>query len=172
MKKSNQTNSKGFVLLGLSIVPHLQVLFCIIFLVMYMITFSGNILLIIAVAINPTLHTPMYFFLSNLSFIDICFSSTIVPIILINTPSKDKSISLLGWAFQMFSLVLRVVECILLSVMACDRFAAICRLLHYTIIMNMKVCIYLALTSWSGGLKNALMHVILTFQLSFCKSPH
>ncbi|XP_056408682.1 olfactory receptor 5V1-like [Hyla sarda] len=171
MEKSNQTNPTGFILLGLSTVPHLQYLCFLLFLVMFMITISGNLLLIIVLRINPALHIPMYFFLGNLSFIDICFSSTIVPIILINTLSKDRSISLLGCGFQMFfSLVLGATECIILSVMAYDRFAAICRPLHYNIIMNKMMCVCLALTSWSVSIVNALIHVPLTFQLPFCGS--
>ncbi|KAG9465067.1 hypothetical protein GDO78_018980 [Eleutherodactylus coqui] len=122
MENSNQTLPSWFFLLGLSTVPHLQVLGFFTFMIMYIITLLGNGLLLITVRISPTLHTPMYFFLSNLSFIDICFSSTIVPVILINTVSTDKSISVGGCVFQMFfSLVLGAAECILLSVMAYDR---------------------------------------------------
>ncbi|XP_069601694.1 olfactory receptor 5AR1-like [Ranitomeya imitator] len=171
MENSNQTISNVFYLLGLSTVPYLQVLSFIIFLLMYMSTFSGNLLLIIVVTTNPTLHTPMYFFLSNLSLIDISFSSTIVPVLLKNTLSKDRSISLLACAFQMFfALVLGATECILLSVMAYDRFVAICRPLHYNTIMNKKVYVCLALVSWSVGIINALIHVTLIFQLPFCRS--
>ncbi|XP_073422694.1 olfactory receptor 5AR1-like [Dendrobates tinctorius] len=171
MENSNQTSSNVFFLLGLSTVPFLQVLCFLIFLVMYMSTFSGNLLLIIVVTTNPTLHTPMYFFLSNLSVIDISFSSSIVPVLLKNTLSKDKSISLLACAFQMFfALVLGATECILLSVMAYDRFVAICRPLHYNTIMSKKVYVCLAIVSWSIGLINALIHVTLVFQLPFCRS--
>ncbi|XP_077147191.1 olfactory receptor-like protein OLF1 [Ranitomeya variabilis] len=167
----NQTRPNWFILLSVSTVPHLQVLCFLVFLVMYMIILSGNFLLIIVVRSNPNLHSPMYFFLSNLSFIDICFSSTIVPVLLKNTLSKDQSISLLGCGFQMsFSLVLGATECILLSVMAYDRFAAICRPLHYTTIMNKKVCVCLALISWSMGVINALIHVTLVFQLPLCSN--
>ncbi|XP_073493799.1 olfactory receptor 10A3-like [Phyllobates terribilis] len=171
MENSNQTSPNVFFLLGLSTVPHLQVISFLIFLVMYMSTFSGNLLLIIVVSTNTTLHTPMYFFLSNLSVIDISFSSSIVPVLLKNTLSKDRSISLLACAFQMFfALVLGATECILLSVMAYDRFAAICRPLHYNTIMNKKVYICLAMLSWSMGVINALIHVTLIFQLPFCRS--
>ncbi|XP_069601692.1 olfactory receptor 2C3-like [Ranitomeya imitator] len=173
MKIMNQTRPNWFILLGVSTVPHLQVLCFLVFLVMYMIILSGNFLLIIVVRSNPNLHSPMYFFLSNLSFIDICFSSTIVPVLLKNTLSKDQSISLLGCGFQMFfSLVLGATECILLSVMAYDRFAAICRPLHYSTIMNSKVCVCLALVSWSIGVINALIHVTLVFQLPLCSNYH
>ncbi|XP_075700758.1 olfactory receptor 5AR1-like [Rhinoderma darwinii] len=173
MEKSNQTSPNGFILLGLSDVPQLQVICFLVLLVMYLITFSGNVLLIIVVRTNPTLHTPMYFFLCNLSVIDIGLSSTIVPVILTNTLSKDKSISLLGCAFQMFFiLLLGTAECVLLSVMAFDRFAAICRPLHYNLIINKTVCVFLASTSWTVGLLNATLQVPLTFQLPFCRSHH
>ncbi|XP_073493800.1 olfactory receptor 10A3-like [Phyllobates terribilis] len=173
MENLNQTSPNVFILLGLSHVPDLKVIYFLIYLVMYIITLSGNSLLITVVSTNPTLHTPMYFFLSNLSVIDVSFSSTIVPVILINTLSKDRSISLLGCAFQMFfSLLLGGTECIILSIMAYDRFAAICKPLHYNIIMNRKVCVCLVLVSWNGSLVNALTQVTLTFQLTFCRSHH
>ncbi|KAG8593552.1 hypothetical protein GDO81_000872 [Engystomops pustulosus] len=142
---TNVSSPSMFILLGLSDVPYLQVICFLIFLMMYIITLAGNLLLIIVVRINPNLQTPMYFFLSNLSFIDICFSSTIVPKILVNTLAKDRSISLIGCAFQMyFSLALGATECIILAVMAFDRFAAICRPLHYSTIMSRMLCVTLA----------------------------
>ncbi|XP_075048906.1 olfactory receptor 2F1-like [Mixophyes fleayi] len=140
---------------------------------MYIITLSGNLLLIIVVRSNPKLHSPMYFFLCNLSIIDIGFSSSIVPIILINTLAKDRSISLLGCAAQMFlSLALGVTECMILAVMSYDRFAAICRPLHYNNIMNKTMCFYLAVIPWSVGFINSFIQVPLTFQLPFCRSHH
>ncbi|XP_040267010.1 olfactory receptor 469-like [Bufo bufo] len=116
---------------------------------MYLITMAGNCLLLITVRISPMLHTPMYFFLSNLSLIDIGFSSTVVPVILKNTLSTDKSISVGGCVFQMFCFsVFGTAECVLLAVMAYDRFVAICRPLHYSRIMNMRFHIILALIPW------------------------
>ncbi|XP_053551847.1 olfactory receptor 5V1-like [Bombina bombina] len=171
MEYGNHTIVSSFILLGLSDSPYLQAIYFLIFLVMYIITLSGNILLIVMVRIDIQMHTPMYFFLSNLSFIDICFSSTIVPKILVNTVSKDKSISLLGCASQMFAtLVLGVTECIILAVMAYDRYAAICKPLHYNTIMNKSVCISLAAACWGVGFINATIHVILTFKLPYCRS--
>ncbi|XP_063804721.1 olfactory receptor 5AS1-like [Pseudophryne corroboree] len=173
MDDSNQTSPDRFILLGLSNVPYLQVICFLMFLVMYIITLSGNLLLIIVVRISPKLHSPMYFFLSNLSIIDISFSSSIVPILLINTLSINKSISLLGCAVQMyFSLALGAAECIILAVMAYDRFAAICKPLYYNNIMNKKLCFCLAAGSWSVGFINSIIHVALTFQLPFCRSHH
>ncbi|KAM5129434.1 olfactory receptor 5AS1-like [Mantella aurantiaca] len=173
MDCSNQTSQDRFILLGLSEIPYLQVICTFVFLVMYLITISGNFLLVLAVRINPALQNPMYFFLSNLSIIDICFSSTIVPKLLVNTLSKDRSISLFGCAVQMFfSLALGATECILLAVMAFDRFAAICKPLHYNNIMNRKLCLCLATGSWMFCFINSAIHVVLTFELPYCRSHH
>ncbi|XP_073464976.1 olfactory receptor 8U3-like [Aquarana catesbeiana] len=173
MEEVNQTSPEIFILLGLSNVPHLQAICFIVFLVMYVITLSGNLLLIIVVRINPKLQTPMYFFLSNLSIIDISFSSAIVPKILINTVVIDRSIFLLGCAMQMyFHLALGGTECVILALMAYDRFAAICRPLHYYTIMNKMLCAGLAAGAWSICFMNSAVFVVLTFQLPFCKSHH
>ncbi|KAM4013510.1 olfactory receptor 5V1-like [Anomaloglossus baeobatrachus] len=170
MEDSNQTSSQMFILLGLSTVPQLQVLFFVIFLIMYLVTILGNLLLIAAVRISPTLHSPMYFFLTNLSIIDIWFSTSIVPVILKNTLAKDRRISLFGCAIQMYiSLTLGATECIILACMAYDRFAAICRPLHYNTIMSRTMCFSLVASSWSVGFMNSIVQVTLTFQLSFCK---
>ncbi|XP_040188519.1 olfactory receptor 1020-like [Rana temporaria] len=172
MEDINETSVK-FILIGLSSDPDLQVVYFLTILVVYLITLLGNLLLISVVQINPKLHTPMYFFLSNLSVIDLCFSSSIIPTLLINTLSKDTSISLHGCAAQMFfSLVLGATECFLLALMAYDRFAAICKPLHYNSIMNKNLCSGLALSAWSGAVVNATIHVVLTFQLPFCRSHH
>ncbi|XP_066428645.1 olfactory receptor 5AR1-like [Eleutherodactylus coqui] len=169
MEQLNLTISPRFILLGLSNDPQLKVIFFLIFLIMYLMSISGNLLLIIIVRINPALHSPMYFFLTNLAIIDICFSSSVVPVLLRNTLAEDRSISFLGCATQMYvSLALGGTECLLLAVMAYDRFAAICKPLHYNIIMNKAVCFYLAVGSLSAGLIDSFVHVSFTFQLSFC----
>ncbi|KAM3919023.1 olfactory receptor 5AP2-like [Leptodactylus fuscus] len=173
MEDINQTSTERFSLLGLSDVPSLQVLCFLVFLAMYIVTLMGNGLLITVVRVSSKLHTPMYFFLSNLSVIDIGFSSTIVPKILINTLSKDKSISRVGCGLQMyFHMTLGATECLLLAVMAYDRFAAICRPLLYQTIINKKMCHCLASIPWSVGFSGAIIHVPLTFHLPFCKSHH
>ncbi|XP_044127346.1 olfactory receptor 5G3-like [Bufo gargarizans] len=169
MELFNQSTSSRFILLGLSTVPYLKVIGFLSFLVIYLITLLANLLLIIVVRINPKLETPMYFFLVNLSFIDICFSTTVVPKLLYNTLAKDRSISLLECAVQMqFHLAFGCTECVILAVMAYDRFAAICKPLHYNAIMSWKNCICLATVSWTIGLINSILHVIYTFQMSFC----
>ncbi|KAG8546149.1 hypothetical protein GDO81_019683 [Engystomops pustulosus] len=173
MDNLNQTLPDMLYLLGLSTVPHLQVIGFLIFVVMYILTLAGNCLLLILVKISPTLHTPMYFFLSNLSIIDICFSSTIVPVILMNTLSTDKSIPVEGCIIQMFChLLCGAAECILLAVMAYDRFVAICRPLHYSSVMNMKLCIVLASIPWIVGFINSTIQVHITWRLPFCKTHH
>ncbi|KAM4013512.1 olfactory receptor 5V1-like [Anomaloglossus baeobatrachus] len=171
MEQLNQTTSRRFILLGLSTDPQLRVIFFIVYLIMYLMTISGNLLLIIVVSTNPTLHSPMFFFLTNLSFIDICFSTSIVPVLLMNTLAQDRSISLVGCAAQMYvSLGLGASESIILASMAYDRFAAICRPLHYNTIMSRTLCFSLAALSWSVGFINSFIQVYLTFQLPFCKS--
>ncbi|XP_053331243.1 olfactory receptor 1019-like [Spea bombifrons] len=171
MENTNYTTVNGFVLLGLSRVPYLQGPFFFLFLTMYVTTVLGNMLLIIAVKLNTQLQTPMYFFLCNLAFIDICFSSTTVPQMLINTLRRHKNISLLGCAAQMyFSLALGATECLILAIMAFDRYAAICKPLHYNTIMNNRVCIALSSSCWSFCFINSTVHVALTFQLPFCWS--
>ncbi|KAM4013521.1 olfactory receptor 5AR1-like [Anomaloglossus baeobatrachus] len=169
----NQSSETRFILLGLSDVPYLKVIGFLSFLVIYMITLLANFLLIISVRINPKLHTPMYFFLTNLSFIDICFSTTVVPKMLKNTLSTDKSVSLVECAIQMhFHLGFGSTECFLLAFMAYDRFAAICRPLHYATIMSKKMCISMAAGSWITSFIHSILEVTYTFQMSFCSSNH
>ncbi|KAG8547245.1 hypothetical protein GDO81_028780 [Engystomops pustulosus] len=173
MEHKNQTAPTYFFLIGLSDVPHLLAVYFLAFLVMYLITVCGNILLIFVVTVTPTLHTPMYFFLRNLSIIDISFSCTVVPKILVNTLSMDPSISFLECAIQMYiHMVLGAAESILLAVMAYDRFVAICRPLHYASIMNYRFCACLVATSWSVGCINSFILVFPTMNLSFCGTNH
>ncbi|OCT69137.1 olfactory receptor 5B21 [Xenopus laevis] len=173
MENSNQTTVNRFILLGLTNIPYVQAPCVVMFLIIYIITLSANLLLILMVKINPQLHTPMYFFLSNLSIIDIFLSSTIVPKTMVITLSQDKSISLLDCAAQMFfSLAFGATECIILAVMAYDRYAAINKPLHYNSIVNRNFCISMAAGSWLISFINAAIHVYLTFQLPFCRSHH
>ncbi|KAG9463781.1 hypothetical protein GDO78_021103 [Eleutherodactylus coqui] len=141
------------------------------FLMMYMLTLLGNLLVIIVVRLNSNLQTPMYFFLSNLSMIDICFSSTVVPKILLNTICSDRSISFVGCATQMyFHLALGGAECLLLAIMAYDRFTAICNPLRYSAIMNRRLCVGLVAGCWILSFSNSFILTFLTFQLPYCKS--
>ncbi|KAM4663619.1 olfactory receptor 5G3-like [Discoglossus pictus] len=171
MKHVNQTSGTFFILLGLSNIPYLQAIYFFLFLMMYVVTLFGNTLLIAVVRMDNQLQTPMYFFLSNLSFVDICFSSTIVPKILINTLAEDRSISFFGCALQMFfHLAFCATECIIVSVMAYDRYAAICKPLHYNTIMNNWFCTYLVAGSWTVSSLTSLIHAIFTFKMPYCRS--
>ncbi|KAM9294430.1 olfactory receptor 5AR1-like [Gastrophryne carolinensis] len=172
MEPSNQTSNR-FVLLGLDYSPSLMITAFLAFTAIYCITLSGNLLLIIVVRLTPKLQTPMYFFLSNLSVIDMGFCSTVIPRLLFNTISKTKSMSMVECAIQMqVHLTLGTVECFLLAIMAYDRYVAICKPLHYITIMSPKKCIGLVALSWFASLVNSIIHVIYTFQLSFCRSHH
>ncbi|XP_030191414.1 olfactory receptor 7A17-like [Lynx canadensis] len=116
---------------------------------MYLITVFGNLLIILAISTDPNLHTPMYFFLANLSFVDICFTSTTIPKMLVNIRTQSKVITYAGCITQIYFFILfAVMDVFLLSVMAYDRFVAICHPLHYTIIMNPRLCGLLVLVSW------------------------
>ncbi|XP_006898416.1 PREDICTED: olfactory receptor 7A17-like [Elephantulus edwardii] len=163
MESENQTHVPEFILLGLSEEEDLQPLLFGVFLSMYLVTFTGNLLIILAIITDSHLHTPMYFFLSNLSFSDICFTSATVPNMLLNIQIHNKVITYEGCITQIYFFVLfGALDTFLLTVMAYDRFVAICHPLHYTVIMNPKVCGLLLLVSWllscAASLSHTLMH--------------
>nr|XP_048290948.1 olfactory receptor 7G2-like isoform X2 [Myodes glareolus] len=169
MEPENQTYISEFFLMGLTYVPELQPLIFNVFLLMYLITIMGNLLIILAVSIDSHLHTPMYFFLCNLSFTDICASTTTVPKLLLNIQAHDQSITYVGCLSQVcFILIFCVLESCLLTVMAYDRYVAICQPLRYTIIMNPLSCILLVILSLLISTINALIHTLLVLPLSFC----
>ncbi|XP_052498383.1 putative olfactory receptor 7A2 [Budorcas taxicolor] len=176
MGPGNDTQISEFILLGLSKEPDLQPLIFGLFLSMYLITVFGNLLIILAVSSDPHLHTPMYFFLSNLSFVDICFISTTVPKMLWNLQTQSKVITYEGCITQIyFFLLSAVLDIFLLTVMAYDRFVAICHPLHYTIIMNPWLCGLLVLASWIMCILNSLLQSLMVLRLSFCTNveiPH
>ncbi|XP_054980602.1 olfactory receptor 7A10-like [Sorex araneus] len=165
-----------FFLLGLSQEPEVQSLIYVIFLSMYLITVLGNLLIILAASSDPHLHTPMYFFLCNLSLVDICFTSTTVPKMLQNILLQRKDISYEGCITQIFFFILfGILDDFLLTVMAYDRFVAICHPLHYTVIMNPRLCGLLVLGCWVLSLLNSCMQVSVSLRLSFCTKveiPH
>lgn len=141
---NNQTDVTEFIFLGFSNHPNLQGLFFLVFLVIYLTTLLGNMLIITATKISPALHTPMYYFLSNLSFLDICYTSTTIPAMLINFFWKKKTISYEGCLSQIFFLVTCAgTEGVLLAVMAYDRYVAICHPLQYPVLMSVNVCVFL-----------------------------
>ncbi|XP_049499081.1 olfactory receptor 7A10-like [Panthera uncia] len=169
MEERNQTCATQFILLGLSDEGGLQSLLFWVFLSMYLVTFTGNLLMILAIITDPRLHTPMYFFLSNLSFSDICFTSTTVPKMLLNIQTQSKVITYEGCLSQMyFFMLFGVLDNILLTVMAYDRFVAICQPLHYMVIMNPKFCGILLLVCWLLGVFYSLLLDLLILRLSFC----
>ncbi|XP_044110807.1 olfactory receptor 7A10-like [Neovison vison] len=176
MEQRNQTAVSEFILLGLSEEGELQSLLLWQFLSMYLLTFSGNLLIILAIVIDSHLHTPMYFFLSNLSFVDICFTSTTIPKMLLNLQTQSKVITYAGCLSQIYFFMVFVgVDNFLLTVMAYDRFAAICHPLHYMVIMNPKFCASLLLACWVLSVLDSLLHDLLVLQLSFCmplEIPH
>ncbi|XP_003761909.1 olfactory receptor 13D1-like [Sarcophilus harrisii] len=169
MEKGNDTVVTEFFLVGLSNYPALQMLLYVLCLLMYLVILLGNSVLIIISILDPHLHNPMYFFLGNLSFLDICYTSSSIPKMLINFMSEKKSISFIGCALQMvISLGLGCTECILLSVMAFDRYIAICNPLRYTIIMNKGLCVQMATWTWTIGLLNSFVHTMLAMMMPFC----
>ncbi|XP_057565385.1 olfactory receptor 7G3-like [Hippopotamus amphibius kiboko] len=176
METENKTDVTEFLLLGLSEDPELQPLLFALFLTIYLITVLGNLLIILTISSDSHLHTPMYFFLSNLSFIDVCFSTTTVPKMLVNIERRSKSISYTGCLTQVcFVLLFAGLENFLLAAMAYDRYVAICQPLRYTVIMNSHLCGLLILLSLVISSADALLHSLMVLQLSFCTDleiPH
>ncbi|XP_015263782.1 PREDICTED: olfactory receptor 10A7-like [Gekko japonicus] len=167
----NTTTLTEFILLGLSNEPNLQSTLFSTFLAIYIITLAGNLIIILLTLIDPALQTPMYFFLRNLSFLEICYTSVNVPKMLENLLSGNKSISFLGCAVQTyFTFFLGGSECFLLASMAYDRYVAICKPLHYHVLMNRKVCMGLAVASWLSGFFMSFGHTSMVFTMPFCDS--
>ncbi|XP_018429792.1 PREDICTED: olfactory receptor 2D3-like [Nanorana parkeri] len=169
MYPGNQSTVTEFLLLGLSSDPLVQIVLFHIFLVVYMTTLAGNLLLIVAVRTDRRLHTSMYTFLSSLSFLDICYTSTIAPKLLMNFLSSNNTISFAGCAVQFFFfLFLGETECILLALMAYDRYVAICNPLRYNMIMNTTVCLWMIGMSWLTGCIISSIDTYFTFRLTYC----
>ncbi|XP_014683278.2 olfactory receptor 5B3-like [Equus asinus] len=172
----NNTEVTEFILLGLTNAPELQVPLFIIFTFIYLTNVLGNLGMILLILLDSCLHTPMYFFLSNLSLADICYSTAVTPKMMAGFLLGDKVISYNACAAQMFFFaVFATVESYLLASMACDRYAAVCKPLHYSTMMTTSMCTRLAIGSYICGFLNASIHVGDVFSLSFCKSnmvPH
>ncbi|XP_009003972.3 olfactory receptor 4E2 [Callithrix jacchus] len=169
MDTLNQTRVTEFVFLGLTDNWVLEILLFMAFSAIYVLTLVGNILIIIATVFTPRLHTPMYFFLSNLSFIDICHSSVTVPKMLEGLLLERKTISFDNCITQLFFLHLfACAEIFLLIIMAYDRYVAICTPLHYSNVMNMRVCVQLVFALWLGGTVHSLGQTFLTIRLPYC----
>ncbi|XP_047622010.1 olfactory receptor 7C1-like [Phacochoerus africanus] len=171
MESGNQTSVLEFLLLGLSQDSEQQPILFGLFLSMFVVTVVGNLLIILAISSDPHLHTPMYFFLSNLSLADICFTSTTIPKMLVNIQTQRKAISYVGCITQMyFFMVFGVMDTFLLTLMAYDRFVAICHPLHYMVIMNPRLCGLLVLVSWFISVSYSLIQSLLMLRLSFCSN--
>ena len=169
MQWTNDSRLLGFILVGFSDQPQLElILFGVIFF-LYFMTLLGNSTIILVSLLDSKLHNPMYFFLSHLSFLDLCFTSSIVPQLLVNLGSSDKSITYGGCVVQLYVfLALGSTECVLLAVMSYDRYVAVCRPLHYAFVMHPRVCSILASMAWLSGVTTTLIQSTLTLQLPFC----
>ncbi|XP_003803077.1 olfactory receptor 4E2 [Otolemur garnettii] len=165
----NRTRVTEFIFLGLTNNWMLEILFFNAFSVTYVLILLGNMLIVITIIFTPRLHTPMYFFLSNLSFIDICHSSVTVPKMLKDLLSERKTIPFDNCIAQLFFLHLfACAEIFLLTIMAYDRYAAICTPLHYPNVMNMRVCLELVFAFWIGATVHSLVQTFLTIRLPYC----
>lgn len=164
-------NVTEFIFLGLSQDPGMQLMFFPLFLFFYMVIMVGNLLILLMVFSDPQLQTPMYFFLSNLSFVDLAYSSATAPKMIADFVSEKKIISYWGCVTQMFTFhFFGCAEIFVLTVMAFDRYAAICQPLRYTTIMSANACTMLASLSWLGALAHSFVQTLLTFQLPFCNA--
>ncbi|ELV13796.1 olfactory receptor 2G2 [Tupaia chinensis] len=166
---TNTSTLAGFILKGFSDRPQLeQVLFGAV-LFLYLMTLLGNATIILISILDSKLHTPMYLFLSHLSFLDLCFTSSILPQLLVNLGGSDKAITYGGCVVQLYvSLALGSTECVLLAVMSYDRYVAVCRPLHYAFVMHSRLCHILASMAWLSGVATTLVQSTLTLQLPFC----
>ncbi|XP_049985717.1 olfactory receptor 7A17-like [Alexandromys fortis] len=176
MGPKNDSQISHFLLLGISKNLRLQPFLFALFLTVYLITMLGNILVILATILGPHLHTPMYFFLSNLSFVDVCFTSTTIPKMLVNIHTQSNIIVYRDCIAQMhFFILFSGLEIFLLTLMAYDRYVAICHPLHYTVIMNPRLCVLIVLASWIMNILHSTTQSLMTLRLSFCADleiPH
>ncbi|KAM7150562.1 olfactory receptor 5V1-like [Macrochelys suwanniensis] len=173
MEGRNQTALKEFIMLGFSSLREVRLLLFSGFLVTYLFTLLWNTFIIILALVDQRLHTPMYFFLGNLSFLDICYTTTTIPQILVHLLSERSNISYMGCVLQLYLFFSFVgTECLLLAVMAFDRYVAICNPLRYTLIINKSICLQLSAASWVSGFLNSVIHTVFAFQLPFCGENH
>ncbi|XP_069879527.1 olfactory receptor 2B6-like [Dipodomys merriami] len=165
----NGSHPEEFILLGFADRPWLELSLFLILLITYPMAMMGNITIILVSRLDPRLHSPMYFFLTNLSFLDMCYTTSIVPQMLFNLGSSKKTISYVGCVVQLYLFhIMGATECLLLGLMSFDRYVAICRPLHYTLIMNQRLCILLVSTMWLCGVIIAVFQSALTLQLPLC----
>ncbi|KAM8929660.1 olfactory receptor 5D13-like [Lycaon pictus] len=171
LAEGNQSVGATFTLLGFSEYPDFQVPLLLVFLTIYTVTVVGNLGMIMIIRVSPRLHTPMYFFLSHLSFVDFCYSTTVTPKLLENLVVEDRTISFVGCIIQFFlACVCAVAETFMLAVMAYDRFVAVCNPLLYTVVMSQKLCALLVAGSYIWGIASSLTLTCFLLTLSFCGS--
>ncbi|XP_031199206.1 olfactory receptor 8B3-like [Mastomys coucha] len=169
MAFGNRSFVTEFILIGLTDQPNLQLPLFFLFLIMYMVTMTGNLGLVILIGLNSHLHTPMYFFLFNLSLIDLCYSSVFTPKMLLNFILNKNIISYMGCMTQLYFYSFFVIsECYVLMSMAYDRYVAICNPLLYNIAMSPKICSYLMLGSYLMAFSGAMAHTGCMLRLTFC----
>uniref|UniRef100_H0Y138 Olfactory receptor n=1 Tax=Otolemur garnettii TaxID=30611 RepID=H0Y138_OTOGA len=169
MMGGNQSLCTKFTFVAFSSLAEFQLLLFIMFLIIYLFTVGGNLIIICLIWVTPSLHTPMYFFLVNLSFLEMCYITSVVPQMLVHLLVETKTISVGGCAAQMYTFaILGLTECCLLAAMAYDRFVAICRPLHYTHLMGPRECLKLAAASWVTGIVVESAQITWIFTLPFC----
>ncbi|XP_053217059.1 olfactory receptor 5V1-like [Podarcis raffonei] len=167
----NITMVTEFILMGLSDLPAVRFSLFATFLLIYLVTLLGNGTILLAIGADSHLHNPMYFFLTNLSLLDICCPTATVPKMLENLLSEKNTISFVGCVLQLYFLVaLAGTEVFLLSAMAYDRYVAICNPLRYMVIMSKKLCLQMVAGTWVTGFLNSLLHTVMTFTLPYCNS--
>ncbi|XP_007956170.1 olfactory receptor 10AG1-like [Orycteropus afer afer] len=169
--KENRTQWMEFVLVGFADMPRLQWFLFGLFLIIYIIILVNNGTIFLITKMDPALQSPMYYFLANFSFLEICYVSVILPRMLMDLATQRRTISLAACAIQMYFFLLFVsAECLLLTVMAYDRYVAICNPLHYPLVMNHRVCIQLVSVSWIPGIPIQIGQTCQVFSLNFCGS--
>ncbi|KAM4821835.1 olfactory receptor 1D2-like [Urocitellus parryii] len=164
-------NQSEFLLMGLSEIPEQQQILFWMFLSMYLVAVVGNVLIILAIGSDSRLHTPMYFFLANLSLTDLFFVTNTIPKMLVNLQSQNKAISYPGCLTQLYFLVsLVALDNLILAVMAYDRYVAICHPLHYVTAMSPQLCLLLLILCWALSILYGLIHTLLMTRVTFCGS--
>ncbi|XP_054984220.1 olfactory receptor 2G3-like [Sorex araneus] len=173
MEQNNETDDGYFILLGFSDQPQLEFILFVVVLVSYLLTIIGNSVIILVSRLDAKLQTPMYFFLTNLSLLDLGFTTSAVPQLLWNLKGPAKTITWTGCVIQLYVfLSLGSTECVLLTIMAFDRYVAVCKPLNYTTIMHPSFCKALAGIAWVSGIGNSLMHVTSLLRLPRCGHHH
>ncbi|XP_070586655.1 olfactory receptor 5V1-like [Erythrolamprus reginae] len=173
MVVQNETELIEFIILGFRNLQEIHLLLFTGFFIIYLFTVLWNTFIVLMILMDQKLRNPMYFFLGNLSFLDICYTSTTIPQMLAHLLSEKNSISYMGCALQAYFFFSFVgIECLLLAVMAFDRYVAICNPLRYTLIISKEICFQLATACWAGGLLNSVVHTTFAFQLPFCGNNH